>query len=237
MCHITGLVEERNQQVPDQSKEENMLDVIIREGKRMEPPLTSSETFNAIFTTLSMGHENVSTGMSWAIGLLAQNTDLQERILEEFSECDTPESVAERVMNHRSELIVTSAVIKETLRLYPSIPTLSREARDDQALNGVVFPGSASHTPVEFIISPWTLHRSKKIWGADAGDFKPSRWIGDTSVSSINKKAYIPFGTGARACLGVMFANIEMSIVIGVSMVVLNKYSLAAAKPEANLQI
>jgi cytochrome P450 len=236
--HFAAIVQERGR-ASGRDDREDMLDVIIREGLKMQPPLTPCKIFNAVFTTLSMGHENVSTGMSWAVALLAQDAGLQEKILQEFSGCSTAESIADKVMTGRArgELTYTSATVKETLRLYPSIPILSRQAQDAQTLNGVVFPGATSRAPVEFIICPWALHRSKHFWGEDVAEFKPSRWVGEEAVSALNRRAYIPFGAGARACLGMMFAHTEMSIALGVSVLVLEKFTLAGAKPEPKLEI
>lgn len=111
--------------------------------------------------------------------------------------------------NLTDRLIVTKAVIEEALRLYPPIAALSRTAVEADRLGDFdVKPHSL------IVIAPYVLHRHRAIW--DRPDtFDPSRFMPEAR-SEIPRFAYLPFGVGARTCIGSSFALQEAAIVLAV---------------------
>jgi cytochrome P450 len=216
-----------------------MISAILKEADKMEPAFTSEELFYSVFTTLAMGHENVSSAMSWSIAMAAQNLPDQLKILAEFESCENNEQFAERLM--KAPLIPhTIAVFKETIRLYPAIPMLSRMSCEEiKDLKGLSLPHpKEGKKPVEFIISPWTIHRCKEVWGEDAASFRPLRWLDESFQPWTRDGAYFPFGIGARACLGSLFAKIETAAVLGMAVRELGTFRIASKRPpEPILQI
>jgi len=86
------------------------------------------------------------------------------------------------------------ACIMETLRLYPSVPLDSKNALEDDTLpDGTFVPAG-----VECAYSPYCFGRSVDIWGADAGEFKPERWLGTPTPSQYK---YLTFNAGPRLVL------------------------------------
>ncbi|HEU0221285.1 MAG TPA: cytochrome P450, partial [Paracoccaceae bacterium] len=99
-------------------------------------------------------------------------------------------------------LAVTRDVFRETLRLYPPVPMMVREAARPERFRGrPVRPGSL------VILSPWHLQRHRRLW-ADPDGFDPLRWRSAAAEDSA-RAAWLPFSAGPRVCIGAGFAMLE----------------------------
>lgn len=95
-------------------------------------------------------------------------------------------------------------VIQETLRLYPAGSVVSRQALRELTLGGVRVPrGVNIYVPVS------TVHLDAELWGSDAREFDPERFAARPQLYS-----YLPFGAGARTCLGQGFAMAELKVLL-----------------------
>jgi cytochrome P450 len=155
-----------------------------------------------ILTFLSAGHETTANTLAWSFFLLSQSPRWRARVQEE----------AERELKGLADgladrLVVTKAVIEETLRLYPPIAALSRMADKADALGSVeIKPRSL------IVVAPYVLHRHQLLW--DRPDvFDPSRFMPEAR-SAVPRFAYLPFGIGPRICIGASFALQEATIVL-----------------------
>ena len=104
-------------------------------------------------------------------------------------------------------LTTTRAVIDEALRLYPPITATSRTAGQRDELAGEVIERGTL-----VVIAPYVLHRHRQLWN-DPDLFDPSRFLAG-AVRKIERGAYMPFGVGARMCLGASFAHQEATLVL-----------------------
>lgn len=141
------------------------------------------------------GHETSASALGWALWLLAAHPDWQERVAEEGRNLQPDfASVA--------TLKITRAVFRETLRLYPPVPMMVREAsRDENFRERHVPPGA------QLVISPWHLHRHERLWQRP-DEFDPGRWSTAEGKNSA-RDAFLPFSAGQRACPGAGFAMLE----------------------------
>ena len=118
-----------------------------------------------------------------------------------------------------TNLPFTMAVFNETLRLYPPVPVELKECtRDTTFPDGTWLPKGSV-----MMWAPWSMGRSKQIWGGDAGLFKPERWLvddADGGKSAITKTAFeFPvFNGGPRSCLGKKLAEL-LAIYVVASLV------------------
>lgn len=110
-------------------------------------------------------------------------------------------------------------VIQETLRLYPPATFVSREAYKETKIGDLVIPKGVCL----WILIP-ILHRDPEIWGSDANEFKPERFMDGVSKACKVPQAYIPFGLGPRLCVGKNFAMVELKIVISL---IVSKFSFS----------
>jgi cytochrome P450 len=145
------------------------------------------------------GYETTANTMAWALFILSQTPQHEATLCGEVRSAlmGYPPTLADL-----PKLKFTRAVIEETLRLYPPVPLLPREALQEENFQGHAIPrGSLIY------VVPWLLHRHKKLW--DRPDhFDPSRFLPD-QVKTISKFAYIPFSVGPRVCAGMTFALTE----------------------------
>ena len=110
------------------------------------------------------------------------------------------------------DLPYLSAVVNETLRHHSTSGIgLPRQIPDDSPgihLHGYYFPpGTVLSVPT------YSVHHSKEIWGEDADEFRPERWLGE-GITARQKNAFIPFSYGPRACVGRNVAEMEMKLIV-----------------------
>ena len=106
-----------------------------------------------------------------------------------------------------SKLRISRDVFRETLRLYPPVPMMVREAScPEQFRDREVKVGSQA------VISPWHLHRHERLWDNPDG-FDPTRW-GTENGRKCQRDAFIPFSAGSRVCTGAGFAMVEGVLIL-----------------------
>jgi cytochrome P450 len=165
-------------------------------------PIAEREVRANILTFMSAGHETTANAITWTLYLLSQSPQWRERVREEAErELDGP---AENV---GARLTVTRAVIEETLRLYPSLVAISRVSLGPDEL-----AGQHIRAGTLIVISPYVLHRHAALWEAP-DRFDPGRFLPDQRAR-IDRYAYMPFGAGARACIGQVFALQEAMLAV-----------------------
>ena len=156
-----------------------------------------------VLTFIGAGHETTANGLTWSLYLLALHPEWRALVEQEVDEA-LADGVSEAAL---ARLIRTRATFEEALRLYPPAASLSREAIGPDELCGrTIRPGAT------VIISPWVLHRHRKLW--ERPDyFEPQRFM-PGQRESIDRFAYLPFGAGPRLCIGMGFALQEAVILL-----------------------
>jgi len=145
------------------------------------------------------GHETSASALGWALYMLALYPEWQSKVA---AEAQAAFGTGRPEFSQMSQLVQTRDVFRETLRLYPPVPMMVREARCPETFRErAIAPGS------QIVLSPWHLHRHERIWTAPDA-FDPARYATDEGRKCL-RDAYIPFSAGQRACPGAGFAMIE----------------------------
>lgn len=161
-----------------------------------------------VMSLLIAGHETTANTLSWQWYLLGQHPDVVYQLEEEV---DTVLNGRTPTVSDFPKLIYSNKVIKESMRLYPSAWSISRHALADDELDGY-------HIPADAIValSPYTLHRHPEFW-PDPEKFDPERFT-PAQEAARHRYAYIPFGAGARKCIGDQFALMESIIILPMTL-------------------
>lgn len=104
------------------------------------------------------------------------------------------------------------AVLKEGLRMHPAtgIPLWRQVPAGGATLCGTYFPAGTNVG-----INSWVAHRNRDVWGPDADEFRPERWLDSPEEMLKEMNAmHMPFGLGSRTCIGKNISLLEMSKVI-----------------------
>ncbi|KAI1301024.1 hypothetical protein EDD11_005860 [Mortierella claussenii] len=184
--------------------------------------LTDTELKDQILTFLAAGHETTSVTVTWMLHILSINPEVQQRMRNEFlSEIGRPTEDKTLSYDALNALPYLNACVKELLRFIPPVPTTSRVAAKDDNILGYDIPKGT-----QVFLSPAALHKLKSVYGEDAEEFKPERWMDPDSLKDRDFQtktkfvtqemhwAYVPFLTGPRNCIGSKFALIETKILL-----------------------
>ncbi len=159
-------------------------------------------------TFLVAGHETTSGLLSFAIYYLLKNPSYAARARTEVDEVLGHAATPSYEQVHRLHYV--QQVLEESLRLWPTAPMFNRTPLSDTVIGGrYALPTGMGVT----LLLPM-LHRSPKVWGADAEAFNPDHFSPERKAA-LPGSAYKPFGTGQRACIGRQFALQEATLVLG----------------------
>ncbi len=165
-------------------------------------PMDDELIAEQVITFLVAGHETTGNVLAFAAHYIAADPQISARIREELTAV-----CADGMITHSdvAKLRYTRAVVSETLRLWPTAPGFFRAARVDTTLGGYAIAKG------EWVFTLLLgVHRDRNVWGENADDFDPQRFLGRAP----NAEQYKPFGTGPRACIGRAFALHEAVLVL-----------------------
>lgn len=158
--------------------------------------LSEDSIRDEIVNLLISGHHTTGSAAAWLLYFLATEPHLLGRINAEAKTITGPDG--EIRAGELAKAPLSLSFVREVLRLYPSAHWFSREARTD-----VEIDGTAVRKGQSIIIAPWLLHRHPAYWEA------PDEFRLDRNYAT---PAYIPFGAGPRACLGMGIAMLELQL-------------------------
>lgn len=144
--------------------------------------------------------------MAFCFFLLAQNQEDQKKCTEELDDIFGDDDRAP-TMNDLRGMRYLEMCIKETMRLYPSVPLIARRISEDIPMGKRILPAGS-----DVIILPYATHRLPHIF-EDPEKFNPERFSPE-NCEKRHPYAFLPFSAGPRNCIGHKFAIIEMKTVI-----------------------
>lgn len=161
-------------------------------------------------TFLVAGHETTSGLLSFTISYLIKHPQVVGRAQEEVDRVLGTDPSMPPTVAQVQQLGYIRQILDETLRLWPTAPAFTRQARVATTVGGwgPFQPGQ----PI-IALTPM-LHRLPDVWGSDAEDFNPDHFT-PARRDALPPNAYRPFGAGQRACIGRQFALQEATLVLG----------------------
>ncbi|KAK1069921.1 hypothetical protein LTR12_008874 [Friedmanniomyces endolithicus] len=175
---------------------------------------SDEDLVNQMMTFLVAGHETTATAMIWAIYLLCKHPDIQTKLRQEVRS-KLPSIDDEVTAAQVDECHYLHAVCLEVLRLWSPVSVTIRVADKDSSICGQFIPKGTT-----VILSPWAINTSTHLWGPDALEFKPERWIdadgkANNKGSAESNYSFLTFLHGPRSCIGQKFALAEFACLLG----------------------
>lgn len=194
---------------------------------------SDEDLVNQMMTFLAAGHETTATSMTWAAYLLSKHPDVQKRLREEIrANLPSPDSTAQITSTDIDRLPYLNAVCNEVLRFYAPVPMTLRVAAKDTTILGHFIPKGTV-----VLMCPSAINTSKKLWGDDAQEFNPDRWMGagcaNTGGADSNY-SFLTFLHGPRSCIGQAFAKAEFACLLAAWV---GRFDMELANPDAKLEL
>lgn len=218
---ITQLTEARMAQIeagqaPDDLATKIMMTADPQTGERFD----TQEMVDQVAIFFLAGHETSASALAWALYLMALYPNWQERLA---AEANDVYGRADPDFSQMGKLRVARDVFRETLRLYPPVPMMVREASQPER-----FRERDVRVGSQIVLSPWHLHRHERLWERP-DDFDPARFETENGKTCL-RDAYIPFSAGQRVCTGAGFAMIEGTLLLSM-LVRACRFELVADRP------
>ncbi|KAL8933092.1 MAG: hypothetical protein Q9211_005963 [Gyalolechia sp. 1 TL-2023] len=205
------LIEEKKSKL-NAKDEESGLDIIsvaLRSGG-----FTEDNLVDQMMTFLAAGHETTATAIIWAVHCLCLHPHHQTRLREEIrahlpSIEDPSTPITAETLDR---LPFLHAVCNEVLRLRSPVTLTLREAAKDTTICG-------HHVPkgTKIILCPGAVNHSQELWGPDASEFRPERWLGPGRANTggaTSNYAFLTFLHGPRSCIAQAFAKAEFAVLV-----------------------
>jgi cytochrome P450 len=167
-------------------------------------PMSMEQLVNNLLTLLEAGHETTSRALTWTLYLLARSPQWQDRVRQEVRDAAGKGPIS---AEHLDALQVTQQVLKEAMRLYAPVPVMSRIATEETEIGGQRIAAGGM-----VIIPIFCIHRHIRLWD-DPGRFDPTRFSPEREAA-YPRTQFMPFGGGARICLGSAFAMTEATVIL-----------------------
>ncbi|MFE4518091.1 cytochrome P450, partial [Kitasatospora sp. NPDC056783] len=193
-----------------QGPAEDLLGLMLGAARPSDGSRLDAENIrNQVITFLIAGHETTSGTLSFALHYLAKHPAVLRQVQREVDGLWGAQADPEPSYEDVGRLRLTRQVLNEALRLWPTAPGFSREAREDTLLGGRI-PLRAGQS---VFVHTSMLHRDP-AWGDNPELFDPSRFDPEREEAR-SPHAFKPFGTGERACIGRQFALHEATMLLG----------------------
>ncbi|XP_055606587.1 cytochrome P450 4d1-like [Uranotaenia lowii] len=172
-------------------------------------PLEDLEIREEVDTFMFEGHDTTTSAISFLFRCLAENPKVQAKVYEEILTVignDVSRPVTLQVLN---DLNYLDLVIKETLRLYPSVPAYARNLKEDMIVGkDITIPAGCN-----LVVVPFYMGRDADYFERP-NEFWPERFATETSAEKANPYRYVPFSAGPRNCVGQKFAVAEIKSLV-----------------------
>jgi cytochrome P450 len=194
---------------------------------------------NQTASFLMAGQDNTTSLICWALLLLANSPDVQNRLRESISGNWFDVEASLKIVEDQRYIC---ASIFETMRLFPPVWAIPRQALIDTDIDGYYVSRGSN-----VLLFPFLVHRNSEDW-PDPEKFDPSRFLNDTSANMLSllghlqkERMFVPFGLGPRACIGFQHAliistTVVMALVQSFNIDMPSKAAFPSAVPRLSLR-
>ncbi|WOG96639.1 hypothetical protein DCAR_0415975 [Daucus carota subsp. sativus] len=187
-----------------------MIQASIKEEKESyDSPITVHDIVEECKSFFFAGEQTTSNLLTWTTVLLAMHPQWQvmarDEVLEVCGSHDPP------TKDNVSKLKMLNMILNETLRLYPPVVATIRRPKVDLELGSCKVPHGT-----ELLIPILAVHHDQAIWGNDANEFNPGRFLDGVSRAANHPVAFMPFSIGVRTCIGQNLAILQAKLTLAI---------------------
>ncbi|GKB21788.1 cytochrome P450 93A3-like protein [Tanacetum coccineum] len=193
----------------DKDEVKDLLDVLLKISKDddMELKLTKDNIKAFIQNLFVAGTDTSALTIEWGLAELINHPRVMQKAVEEIDRVvGKTRLVEETDIQHLPYL---QAIVKETLRLHPTVPTILRTSTEDCTVGGFHIPAKTT-----VFINVWAMGRDPKSWD-DPLEFRPERFLESQLDIKGQHFQLLPFGSGRRMCPGMSFAMQVIQVTLG----------------------
>ncbi|KAL1776853.1 Cytochrome P450, family 4, subfamily a, polypeptide 12a [Sigmodon hispidus] len=214
--HTDQVIKSRKAQLQDEEELDKVkkkrrldfLDILLFARTENGSNLSDKDLRAEVDTFMFAGHDTTASGISWIFYALATHHEHQKRCREEVQSLLGDGSSI--TWDHMDQMPYTTMCIKESLRVYPPVPGVSRDLSTP-----ITFPdGRSLPKGISVLLSFYGLHHNPAVW-PNPEVFDPSRFAPESSRHS---HSFLPFSGGARNCIGKQFAMNELKVAVALTL-------------------
>nr|AVL92841.1 CYP450 [Locusta migratoria] len=203
------------------------LDLMI-ESAQNGAVISDAEIKEEVDTIMFEGHDTTAAASSFTLCILGIHQEIQKKVMDElyqiFGDSDRPATFADTL-----EMKYLERVILETLRLYPPVPIIARQLKEDVKLASGDYLLPAGCTVV---IGTYKVHRNPEIYH-NPEEFNPDNFLAE-NMQNRHYYGYIPFSAGPRSCVGRKYAMLKLKILLST---VLRNYKIMSDIKESEFKL
>ncbi|KAI0263455.1 cytochrome P450 [Gloeopeniophorella convolvens] len=205
----------------------DILSILLQANQSEDPKgrLSDQEAIDQISTLLLAGHDTTANSLTWFLWEIAKHPEDQTRVREEIAAVRARRNEEQFSAAGLDSMTFTQAALKESMRLHPIVWILPRQAGRDDVVP-LAFPITLKSgeqvssvpikkgTPIDISIAAY--NRNPEIWGPDAGEWNPDRFLNMDKAKQTSVGVFanlLNFSGGIRACIGWRFSVLEMQII------------------------
>ncbi|KAB5527001.1 hypothetical protein DKX38_020848 [Salix brachista] len=217
---VTNLIRTKRKLLAEErlcDDKEDILSRFLVESKKDPEEMNDKYLRDIILNFMIAGKDTSANTLSWFFYMLCKNPVIQEKVAQEVRDVTRSQDDVVNVEEFTANITDTGleqmhylhAALTETLRLYPAVPLDGRCAEVDDILPD----GFRMKKGDGLYYMAYAMGRMPYIWGEDAEDFRPERWLNNGVFQPESPFKFIAFHAGPRICLGKDFAYRQMKIV------------------------
>ncbi|KAI7907522.1 cytochrome P450 [Cokeromyces recurvatus] len=207
------VIEKRRAQLEAGEVHKDLLSRFMDARNHKGVPLNNDELRDIVLNFVIAGRDTTAQALSWTFYMLICHPRVERKLLDEINKYITDDDLhdSSTLYEKMKSMTYAHAVFYEVLRHYPSVPLNQKYALDDD-----IWPDGTQIKKGDYILwCPYVQGRSEKVWGPDAKQFRPERWITSTGELRRESQGQWPaFHAGPRVCLGQNLATLEALIAI-----------------------
>ncbi|KAM5543449.1 hypothetical protein V8D89_002700 [Ganoderma adspersum] len=211
----------------------DLMSILLRANMAAEDTerLSDEELIGQMSTLTTAAMDTTSNALSITLDQLAKHPEAQARLRQEILDAQNNNGGHDLGYDDLVGLPYLDAVCRETLRLFPPAIFRFRETREDvvlplsepvRGLDGTMMSEIPIPKDTTVFVGVYTSNTRKALWGEDAYEWKPERWLSRLPDALLDAKIpgvysnLMTFWGGGRACIGFKFSQLEMKVVLAV---------------------